>query len=294
MSEKTGIAWTDHTFNPWWGCVRVSPGCENCYAERDSKRYGFKLWGPTTDRRFFTDKHWNEPRKWDRDAIKDLGRPARVFCASMADVFEDRRDLDEPRARLFALIEETPNLHWQLLTKRPENAVRLVPRSWRDAWPDNAWALTTGEDNARLAERVIHLLNIPALIRGLSIEPLLEDVSGELDMALFPEDDDGRPMQSGIHWVIFGGESGGRATDLQWIRRGVERCRAAGVATFVKQYGSMVYDGDQGEPTGRLRTSPETGRRQLQMKVDRLTFRHRHAADPSEWPAGDWPREFPA
>src|SRR5688572_21886599 len=117
MGESTTITWTHHSWNPWWGCVKVSEGCKNCYAESFSKRACHDIWGPGSQRRFFGDKHWAEPIKWDRAAEK-AGERRRVFCASMADVFEDRPDLVEPRRRLFELIRATPNLDWLLLTKR--------------------------------------------------------------------------------------------------------------------------------------------------------------------------------
>src|SRR5688572_457301 len=110
MGANSAIEWTDNTFNPWWGCQRVSPGCEHCYAETFDRRVhgrGNEHWGPSADRRFFGDKHWAEPRKWNREA-EESGVRQRVFCASMADVFEDRRDLDDQRARLWDLIRETP------------------------------------------------------------------------------------------------------------------------------------------------------------------------------------------
>ena len=114
MGTETAISWCDHTFNPWWGCVRVSPACQHCYAETFSKRVGLKVWGPESDRRFFGPKHWAEPLKWNTAAVK-AGVRRRVFCASMADVFEDRADLLNERLRLFQLIEDTPQLDWLLL-----------------------------------------------------------------------------------------------------------------------------------------------------------------------------------
>ena len=132
MGEKTGIAWTDSTFNPWHGCQRVSPGCELCYAETFDARFGEPHWGPKAPRRFFGDKHWNEPLKWNR-AAEASGVRRRVFCASMADVFEDRPDLVEHRLRLWKLIEATPHLDWLLLTKRPENIHRMLPKPTVDA-----------------------------------------------------------------------------------------------------------------------------------------------------------------
>lgn len=200
MGETTAIKWTDHTFNPWWGCERVSPGCQHCYAETFAKRTGHDVWGKAAGRRFFGEKHWNEPRKWNASA-EAAGRPALVFCASMADVFEDRPELVEPRARLFELIEETPWLRWQLLTKRPELVLELVPARWlvpqrvvlgfeqdqqdleelvrSPVWPANAWIGTTVEDQQRAGERIPELVKIPAPVRFLSCEPLL----GPLDLS---------------------------------------------------------------------------------------------------------------
>lgn len=238
MGELSKIQWTDHTFNPWWGCARVSPGCEHCYAETFSKRVGQKIWGVQAERRFFGDKHWAEPVKWNAAAAKAQKR-ARVFCASMADVFEDRPDLVEWRGRLWRLILETPWLDWQLLTKRPENITRLAP-GWFSGAPDNVWIGTTIEDRKRL-DRIEHLRRQIASVLFLSLEPLLEDL-GEIDLA-------------GIKWVIVGGESGGgaRPFDYRWAQAIVEQCRAARVPCFVKQMGSrpQLTSGITGEALPR-------------------------------------------
>ena len=128
MGKTTGISWTDHTFNPWWGCVKVSPGCQRCYAETwdKAKGGGISHWGPTAPRRFFGDKHWAEPLAWNRAAERD-GVRRRVLCGSMCDVFEHRPDLGDHRFCLYSLIEQTPMLDWLLLTKRPENVMDFVP-----------------------------------------------------------------------------------------------------------------------------------------------------------------------
>lgn len=234
MGEQTAIAWTDHTFNPWWGCERVSPGCQHCYAEGFAKRTGHNVWGKTADRRMFGDKHWAEPLRWDRDAAA-AGRPALVFCASMADVFEDRPELVEPRARLFELIEATPNLVWQLLTKRVETVRHLLPERWLPpvapaehlVWtgPPNVWIGTTVEDQQRAA-RLWWLVDLPVPVRFVSCEPLLERV--DLTNIPIPDlagfewrgrrpalnaltghvigPDDVLPHR--VDWVIVGGESG--------------------------------------------------------------------------------------
>ena len=123
MGRETGISWTDATFNPWWGCTKVSAGCDNCYAEKFDRRVGGSHWGKGMPRREFGDKHWNEPLKWDVDAKKS-GRHLRVFCASMADVMDDEAP-SGARQRLWELIDATPNIIWQLLTKRPHRYVRL-------------------------------------------------------------------------------------------------------------------------------------------------------------------------
>jgi hypothetical protein len=167
----TSIEWTatlapdgklraGYTFNPWWGCIRVSPGCEHCYAESQAKRYGHDIWGPasTTPRRFFGDKHWSEPLKWNRDALA-LGMRLKVFCASFADVFEDNDSLIPHRERLWEVIAETPQLDWLVLTKRTENI--------REMMPD------------RLAERLAgHVGGKPALLQHARPDPHREHQSG--------------------------------------------------------------------------------------------------------------------
>ena len=218
MGKDSKIEWTHHTFNPWWGCSKVSPGCENCYADSLSKRYGHQIWGPSAPRRFFGDKHWNEPVKWNKAAIEHHYR-YRVFCASMADVFEDREDLKPHRARLFELIEDTPHLDWLLLTKRPENIAHLM----RGPIPGNVWLGTSAEDQKRWDQRVPVLLDIPATVRFVSAEPLL----GPINMrGMNPE------------WLIVGGESGSksRPMDLDWVRWLREQCRAV-TPFFFKQIG---------------------------------------------------------
>jgi protein gp37 len=299
VSEKTGIAWTDHTFNPWWGCVPVSPGCDNCYAETFSHRLGLDLWGPKAPRRFFGDKHWNEPRRWNREALETFGRPARVFCASMADVFEDRRDLDPWRERLFALIEETPNLRWQLLTKRPENMRRLAPARWDEAWPSNVWAMTTAENMKMFLRRADHLARIPAGVLGISAEPLIEALDFD-DEPIDPESPGG-PFSLldffGISWVIVGGESAQRREDarpfnLAWARKIVDHCRRYDIAVFVKQLGARPFLHEQGsidhqQPGLSLKVSS------LEINTS-IALRHPKGEDPEEWPADLRVREFPA
>lgn len=178
MAENSGIQWTDHTFNPWWGCTKVSPGCANCYAETLAvTRRKLPVWGPAPrfGRKLMSDGHWKGPEKWNRVAAA-AGERHRVFCASMADVFDEHPDVDEPRARLFDLIERTPHLDWQLLTKRPHRVLELVPRDWHDGFPSNVWLGTSVEDQRRADERIRILRDLPAAVRFLSCEPLLGPV----------------------------------------------------------------------------------------------------------------------
>lgn len=239
MGEQTAIAWTDHTFNPWWGCERVSPGCQHCYAETFAKRTGHDVWGKTAGRRFFGDKHWAEPLRWNA-AAEAAGVPAKVFCASMADVFEDRPELIEPRARLFDLIEATPQLIWQLLTKRPQNVLDMVPAGWHGAgfadtparlWPRNVWVGTTVEDQQRADERIPPLARIPAPRRFLSCEPLLGAVNLIAGMRI-----------NSVDWVIAGGESGPghRPLNVDHARYLRDQCADTGTAFFFKQVGGRT------------------------------------------------------
>jgi protein gp37 len=281
MAEKTAIGWTHHSFNPWWGCSRVSPGCQHCFAETFAHRLGKDLWGKGAERRFFGDKHWAEPLKWNRQAEAE-GRRHRVFCASMADVFENRPDLDEHRARLWALIDETPWLDWQLLTKRPENVGYLMPARWEFVgWPPNVWLGTTVEDQVRADERVPVLCRFPAAVRFLSCEPLIGPVT--LDHWLVrcrhdwanPEaprvhgECEPGGIQPGVDWVIVGGESGPGARPMLpvWALSLLRQCDAAGVPAFFKQAG-RVLGHEWGCSDG-------------------------HGADWSSWPEWARRREFP-
>lgn len=251
MGKDSDIQWTTHTYNPWRGCTKISAGCTNCYAETLSNRNPAVLgkWGPTGTRVVASEAKWREPLAWDRAAAK-AGERHRVFCASLADVFEDWRGsmvdakgnvlwyrsgkivsagattpgcvygerpatMDDVRDRLFSLIEATPNLDWLLLTKRPEN---IAPTCNRTGWSikSNVWLGTTCENQEQADLRIPHLLRMPAAVRFLSVEPML----GPIDLRLEEWQQDG-PNGSpycqltmagqGISWVIVGGESGHHA-----------------------------------------------------------------------------------
>jgi protein gp37 len=274
MSEDSAIQWTDHTFNPWWGCARVSPACVRCYADSLARRWGHdEIWRRKGPRRMMSDATWRNPVKWNRDA-QATGFSALVFCASMADVFEIHpvvevnAQLDAARARLWPLIEQTPWLTWQLLTKRPENVAELTP--WDGGWPDNVW-LGTSVENQRFAdERVPVLVRIPAAVRFLSCEPLLGpvDLSAWLDTppscgcGIAPEGAPGaagcsagcmEPEPPAIEWVIAGGESGPgfRSLDLDHTRSLRDQCATAGVPFLFKQVGGRTSKAGGRELDGR-------------------------------------------
>jgi protein gp37 len=166
--ERRHREWTDATFNPWWGCERVSPACAHCYADNLATRWGHSLWQAEGPRRFLSESYWRKPLTWNAEA-EATGIPTKVFCASMADVFEAHEELEPWRERLWALIEETPSLHWQLLTKRPENVGAMVP--WK-IWPANVW-IGTSIENSRFTFRADILRELPAAVRFVSAEPLL-------------------------------------------------------------------------------------------------------------------------
>ncbi len=226
MARDSRIEWTDHTFNPWWGCSKVSPACAHCYAETWAKRTGHDLWGAHSARRFLSDSTWRQPEIWDSEADRS-GRRFRVFCASMADVFELREDLDPWRKRLWNLIEHTPSLDWLLLTKRPHLVRDMVP--WEETWPNNVWIGTTIENQHWANIRLPFLADIPSVVRFVSCEPLL----GSLDLAAWI---------GKIDWVIAGGESGphSRPTNPCWFRSLKHQCQSHATPFHFKQWGDWA------------------------------------------------------
>jgi protein gp37 len=264
MGESTNIEWTDHTFNAFWGCTKVSPGCDNCYAETFDKRVGGKHWGKGAPRRVFGERHWREPMRWNAAAEKG-GQRRRVFCSSMADVFDAEAPVGELK-RLWALIRETPHLDWQLLTKRHGRIARSLPPDWGDGYP-NVWLGVTVEDQARLDERLPALLSVPARMHFLSCEPLL----GRINPYFFE--------MAAVGWIIVGGESGHRARpfDLNWARILIHYGREIRTPIFVKQLGSLPISDVTDEEGARWQ----------------LPLADRKGGDPREWPVDLRVREFP-
>lgn len=230
--KNSTIEWTQHTFNPWWGCAKVSPGCENCYAQALAKRFGHNLWGPGADRRQLSKAYWKQPIAWDAEAAR-TGTRARVFCASMADVFEDRRDLDASREHLWSTIEATTNLDWLLLTKRPQNVAGLVP--WGTNWPNNVWLGATAENQHWLDERMPALIALDARVLFLSCEPLL----GSIDLSHWINGAHSHKHRQ-IDWVIAGGESGHHARPMhpEWLTFLRDQCIGANISFHFKQWGN--------------------------------------------------------
>jgi protein gp37 len=226
MGRNSKIEWTEHTFNPWYGCTNVSPGCDHCYAEAWVKRSGLVKWG-NNPRRRTTEAYWKEPFKWNAEARsfkREHGHRPRVFCASLADAFDNQVN-PTWREDLFAMIRQCRRLDWLLLTKRPQNITKMLPADWDDGY-HNVWLGVTAEDQPRFDQRWKILQTIPAVITFISYEPAL----GSLTL---PKNG---PLPD---WLISGGESGGRARpiDPQWVRTIIADCRRKGVAVFHKQWG---------------------------------------------------------
>jgi len=281
MGENTAIAWCDHTWNPWWGCSRVSPGCEHCYAETlATVRRKLPVWGVDAQRKPMSEDYWRAPIKWNAKAER-AGTRRRVFCASMADVFEiaPARNVDAnltmtaARARLWDLIERTPALDWLLLTKRPHNIERLLAPRWLSEFPSNVWLGITAEDQERYDKRwpILRSLSVSPTVRFVSHEPAL----GPLDLLALPHDSrDEWDLLELPDWIITGGESGpgARPYDLGWARDLVAQTKGSPIAMFVKQLGADPIDGLAGYS---------------------VILRDRKGGDPSEWPEELRVQQFP-
>ena len=259
MAENTKIEWADHTFSPWTGCTKVSPACDHCYAEGWAKRSGHVKWGSGQPRRRTSDANWRMPIKWDREAERTGVRP-RVFCASLADVFDNEVD-PAWRADLFKLIADTRNLDWLLLTKRVGNVMKmanevadmprlgshtghLIAHQWRNGSPPkNVWLGATVVNQEEADRDIPKLLDVPARVRFLSMEPLL----GPVDLNYVRQRIQAQRSQlaraingeTWLDWVIVGSESGSGARRdpnmVSWVASLRDQCVDAGVAFLWKQ-----------------------------------------------------------
>lgn len=258
MAENSKIEWCHHTFNPWIGCTKVGPGCDHCYAEAGfDKRLHVVQWGAGQPRKRTAPSTWALPVRWNAEAER-LGVRYRVFCASLADVFDNEVD---PiwRADLFRVIEETPNLDWLLVTKRIGNAAKMIfdarlslVGSTRLLVPKvlpNVWIGATITNQAEADRDIPKLLEVPAAVRFLSMEPLLGPVDIQSAIDLMPWQIGGG--DAGLHWVIVGGESGPNARPMhpEWARSLRDQCAAAGAPFLFKQWGEFAsakgYSGDK-------------------------------------------------
>ncbi|NPT59702.1 phage Gp37/Gp68 family protein [Paraburkholderia elongata] len=257
MSENSTIEWTDHTFNTHWGCSKIGPGCDRCYAEALAKRFGYG-WGDDAPKREFDESHWQDLIRWDRKAASE-GVRRRVFTNSMSDLF-DKFAPAGVRERHWSYIAQTPNLDHLLLTKRIGNVARMAPPAWLEpgCWPKNVWLGATIVDQEEADRDIPKLLAVPARVRFLSMEPLL----GSVDLSAHLRVCCGSPIEggsgsdfqppdpptccghfeSGIDWVICGGESGHGARPMHpgWARSIRDQCADAGVPFMFKQNGEWV------------------------------------------------------
>ena len=234
MAENTNIEWCDHTFNPWIGCQKVSAGCDHCFAENlMDTRYHRVEWGqrktettaPSVGTRVRTGAdNWRKPLAWERAQSQFYSihrRRQRVFCASLADVFDNQAE-PQWRTELWALIEATPNLDWLILTKRPENIERMLG-SWESRIPANVWLGTTCEDQPAYDRRWPILQRFNVRVRFISYEPAI----GPLDITRHEEKPD---------WLICGGENPAhRDMPAAWAYSIKEQCEEWYVPFLMKQ-----------------------------------------------------------
>jgi protein gp37 len=231
MAKNSKIAWCDHTFNPWIGCQKISPGCDHCYAEGMNHRFGGINWGPKAPRRRTSAANWKGPVRWNKAAQGKKVKP-KVFCASMADVFDNKAPVGA-RDDLWALIKATPNLQWILLTKRVGNVPKMLPADWGTGY-SNVWLGITVVDQQEADKDTPELNKIPAAKHWLSIEP-------QLDLIKLPEP---------VEWVVSGCESGPgrRDYDLDWARGLRDECTTTNIPFFLKQ----IYIGKKKTETPML------------------------------------------
>lgn len=308
-STRTGIEWTDKTWNPMRGCRIISPGCQNCYAMKMAHRFSgadapynglteLTLKGP----------RWNGEGKFAQSVLSDpLGwkQPCRVFVDSMSDLFYDAFT-DEQIAAVFGVMSMAPQHTFQVLTKRAarmrewfekvarkhaDPAQHCVEAAWEagakmravslfqkpNVWPlENVWMGVSVESQEYADERIPYLVNTPAALRFVSYEP-----------ALGPVDWDRWLGFGGVEWVIAGGESGPRARpcNAAWFYQLIEQARPKGVAVFVKQLGSKPYDSMLSIVGGWMPGDPEPD--------DTLQLLHKRGQEMAEWPARVRVRQFP-
>lgn len=288
MSANTKIQWADHTFNPWRGCEKVSPGCQFCYAESQAKLNPKVLgeWGKGARRAPAAESYWREPLRWNAKA-KAAGIRRRVFCLSLGDVFDAAIPFDW-RARLFEIIEACDSLDWLLLTKRPENIRPMIAQiatpmceAWdcEDIAPAHVWLGTSAENQAWWNLRIEPLLEVPAALHFVSIEPMLGPIELIGTRCSCPD------------WIIVGGESGPNARPfaLEWGLDVYHQCDALDIPLFMKQLGRHPYAENVNlwDETANFSADPPESCEAA--CAAGLVLRDPKGGDPAEWPV-----EFPS
>lgn len=225
MGNESSIQWTQSTWNPWSGCVKVSAGCRFCYMYRDKERYGQD---PSVVIRSKTT--FNNPLKWKEGKI--------IFTCSWSDWFID--SADDWRDEAWDVIKRTPHHTYQILTKRPERIIDHLPKDWGNGY-ENVWIGISAEDQDSYDKRIGYLSEIKAKVKFLSLEPLLSPIN------LHNKGINGAFLPSSPDWVIVGGESGNdtgkyryRPCELQWIYDIVSKCQELSIPVFVKQLGTHL------------------------------------------------------
>jgi protein gp37 len=263
MAENSKIEWTDHTLNFWIGCQEVSPACDNCYARtQNNHRKWVDGWGPDGQRRRTSMGNWQQLRRWNRTAGEN-GVRTKVFCNSLSDFFDNHKECKLWRREAWHYIQQSPNLDFLILTKRPQNIAKMLPdpetgvKPWGDGWA-NVWLGTTAENQMEADRRIPHLASVPAAVRFLSCEPLL----GYLNL---------EPHFDAIDWVIAGGESGPRARPpmIHWVRSLREQCQAYHVPFFWKQWGEYTPD----DPTANRTAMRKVGKQAAGAMLDGRLWR---------------------
>lgn len=263
MGKETGIKWTDSTFNSWWGCTKVGPACDHCYAEGVDKRTGENHWGHGAPRRLLSEHARNEPFRWQKQADKfeaEHGRRRRVFTLSMGDLF-DNEVPDEWRRRHMATVEQCDRLEWQVCTKRVSNIAKMVPAHWHahmgPNWPQHIGVLITVVTQAEADRDVPRLRELKSRFDipwvGISYEPAQEAIDWRPHLAV--------PYFSAVDWIIFGGKSGANWNDrpfsLDWARQTRDQCADAGAAFFMKQVAAFRPTDDMIPSDLMIRQWPE-------------------------------------
>jgi protein gp37 len=237
MAQNSTISWTNHTFNAWIGCTKISPGCKFCYAEAYAQKYRLTKWGDAAQRRLTANSTWDRVLAWDRKAKKQKTR-YRVFCSSLSDVMEDNLQLEQWRIRLWKLIDQTPNLDWLILTKRPDNYSKFLPSLWKNNFPKNVWLGTTICTQAEYNDNYLPFAqfqkdwSVETIF--VSFEPLLENI---------------KLIGGAPNWSIIGGESGflknARKMELRWVQNLIMQIDMLNAEekkhhVFFKQFGSQL------------------------------------------------------